>query len=477
MRFHVMTIFPKLIESYMQESIMKRAAEKELISVRAWNIRDFSENRHKKTDDYPYGGGAGMVMTPGPIMNCFRRIREEIGGDAGKKTRVIYLTPKGEKLSSQKAVSLAGEEDLILLCGHYEGVDQRVLDRIVTDEISIGDYVLTGGELAALVLIDAVSRQIGGVLGKAESLSEESFSEGYLEYPHYTRPEVFEGERVPSVLLSGDHKKIADWRRYRSLKLTREKRPDLFRAFPLTEEDRALLEKEESEEGKKKQYSAIFFDLDDTLFDFQKSEREALRRVMEDYGLCCDAQALQLYIEINAVLWKLLEEGGVTQEELKVERFRRFLHQIGEDIPPEEMSERYLAHLSSTTYLMKGAEEILRYAGRKYRLALITNGIASVQRSRIDSSSLGAYFDALIISEEVGAAKPAREIFEAAMEVMQIRDRESVLMVGDSLQSDIAGGVAYGIDTCWFRGDKKKSLDVFGADYQISSLLELKKII
>lgn len=226
MRFHVMTLFPEMINSYMNESIMKRAIEKGIIEFNVYNIRDFSENKHKKVDDYPFGGGAGMVMTPQPIVDTYRHI---IKTNNIENPRVIYLTPKGKVYNQEIAKEMSLEDDVILLCGHYEGIDQRVIDMIVTDEISIGDYVLTGGELPALIIIDSISRLIPGVLGQNESFEDESFENNLLEYPHYTRPREFEGMKVPDVLLSGNHANIEKWRREESIRITRERRPDLLK--------------------------------------------------------------------------------------------------------------------------------------------------------------------------------------------------------------------------------------------------------
>ena len=220
MRFDVLTLFPEMFD-VLDKSIIGRAKEKELINVNLINIRDFSKNKHKKVDDTPYGGGAGMVMMPDVVYDAYKSVKDE-------NSKVIYMTPQGKKLDQQKVEELAKQEHLILLCGHYEGIDQRVLDTIVDEEISIGDYVLTGGELPAMVLIDSVSRYVEGVL-KEGSTKEESFSEGLLEYPQYTRPEVFEGEKVPEVLLSGNHQNIDKWRKEKSLEITKNKRPDLLK--------------------------------------------------------------------------------------------------------------------------------------------------------------------------------------------------------------------------------------------------------
>ena len=218
MKFDVLTLFPEMFHS-LNESIIGRAKEKGLIEINLINIRDFSKDKHKKVDDTPYGGGAGMVMKPDVVYDAYASVKEE-------KAKVIYLTPQGKILNQQKVKELSKENHLILLCGHYEGIDQRVLDEIVDEEISIGDYVLTGGELPAMVLIDSVSRYVKGVLNE-DSTQEESFSNNLLEYPQYTRPEEFRGKKVPEVLISGHHENIKKWREEKSLEVTKKKRPDL----------------------------------------------------------------------------------------------------------------------------------------------------------------------------------------------------------------------------------------------------------
>ncbi|MCI8485947.1 MAG: tRNA (guanosine(37)-N1)-methyltransferase TrmD [Clostridia bacterium] len=220
MKFDVLTLFPQSFEP-IKQSILGRALEKNLISLNLINIRDFSKDKHKKVDDTPYGGGAGMVIKPDVVYDAYKSIED-------KNAKVIYLSPQGNVLNQKKVESLSKEEHLILLCGHYEGIDQRVIDEIVDEEVSIGDYVLTGGEIPAMVLIDSVSRYVEGVITK-ESIEEESFSNNLLEYPHYTRPEVFLDKKVPEVLLSGHHENIRKWREEQSLKNTYQKRPDLLK--------------------------------------------------------------------------------------------------------------------------------------------------------------------------------------------------------------------------------------------------------
>lgn len=220
MKFDILTLFPEMFEN-LKQSIIGRAIEKNIININLINIRDFSKDKHKKVDDTPYGGGAGMVMKPDVVYSAYNSIKE-------KNAKVIYMSPQGKTLNQKKVEELSKEEHLIILCGHYEGIDQRVLDKIVDEEISIGDYVLTGGELPAMVLIDSVSRYVEGVL-KEDSIKEESFSNGLLEYPQYTRPEVFEGEKVPEILLSGHHENINKWRKEKSLEITKKKRPELIK--------------------------------------------------------------------------------------------------------------------------------------------------------------------------------------------------------------------------------------------------------
>lgn len=231
MNFYVMTLFPEMIEAGLSTSILGRAAEKQLITLRAVNIRDFTLNKHKRVDDYPYGGGAGMLMAVEPVVRTYEYVKKEIEKQEGqalsKPPRVIYLTPWGHPFSQRMAADLAKEEHLVFLCGHYEGIDERALDMVATDFVSIGDYVLTGGELPAMVMIDAISRLIPGVLNNGDSAWHESFSDGLLEHPQYTRPEEYAGKRVPEVLLSGHHAKIEEWKKEQALLRTKKYRQDL----------------------------------------------------------------------------------------------------------------------------------------------------------------------------------------------------------------------------------------------------------
>lgn len=237
-QFFVLTLFPEMIQQTLSHSIMGRAQKEEHISVEAINIRDYTLNKQKHVDDYPYGGGAGMVMQAQPIYDAYQNIAEKAKG-----ARVVYMTPQGRPFTQRIAEELSKEENLVFLCGHYEGIDERIIEEIVTDEISLGDFVLTGGELAAITIIDAVSRLVPGVLGKEDSFADESFSDGLLEYPQYTRPPVFHGKEVPEILLSGHHANIAKWRREQSLIRTVKKRPDLLETAELTVKERQFVER------------------------------------------------------------------------------------------------------------------------------------------------------------------------------------------------------------------------------------------
>ncbi len=237
LRINILTIFPEMFESFFSSSILGRAREQGLIDIRLTDIRPYSRSKHHNTDDYPFGGGAGMVMMAQPIMDAMTAVSAEY-----PSARRIYLGPRGKKLSTELARELSREKELVLLCGHYEGVDQRALDACIDEEISIGDYILTGGEPAAMVLTDCVARFIPGVLGSADSPEEESFSDGLLEYPQYTRPREINGMTVPDILLNGDHARISAWRRRESLKATLKHRPDLLEIAPLDSKDRKMLE-------------------------------------------------------------------------------------------------------------------------------------------------------------------------------------------------------------------------------------------
>lgn len=227
--FHILTLFPDMVMQGLHTSILGRAADRGDIAIEAVNIRDFTTDKHGKVDDYTYGGGAGMLMQAQPVFDACQSVIDRIGQD--RRRRVIYVTPQGKPFHQAMAKELSMEEELIFLCGHYEGIDERVLEEIVTDEVSLGDYVLTGGELAAMVMVDAIARLVPGVLHNEESAETESFGDGLLEYPQYSRPEIWHGKRVPEILLSGDHAKVDAWRLEQALLRTKERRPDLYEKY------------------------------------------------------------------------------------------------------------------------------------------------------------------------------------------------------------------------------------------------------
>ena len=237
MRIHILTLFPNMLSGPFSESIIKRAVDRGLVEIVLYNIRDYTWDRHHVVDDYPYGGGQGMVLKPEPIFAAVESIKNE------SEVPVILLTPQGRLFNQMVAEELARYSEMVLICGHYEGVDERVREHLVTDEVSIGDYVLSGGELAAMVIVDAVVRQLPGALGAEEAVREDSHSSGLLEYPQYTRPRVFQGWEVPQVLLSGNHAEIARWRREQSIIRTLRRRPDLLERADLSREERMVLER------------------------------------------------------------------------------------------------------------------------------------------------------------------------------------------------------------------------------------------
>lgn len=233
MNFHILTLFPEMVMQGLNTSIIGRAVEREYISIEAVNIRDYTLDKHGKVDDYTYGGGAGMLMQAQPVYDACMAVQSRIAEKSSHaaKARVIYVTPQGRIFRQEMAKELAAEEDLIFLCGHYEGIDERVLEEVVTDYVSIGDYVLTGGELPAMVMIDAIARLVPGVLHNSDSAVTESFHDGLLEYPQYSRPEVWRDKKVPEILLSGDHAKVDEWRLKQSIERTKKLRPDLYEAY------------------------------------------------------------------------------------------------------------------------------------------------------------------------------------------------------------------------------------------------------
>jgi len=236
-RIDILTLFPEMFDIFNHSIIGKaKEKEKEIISINTWNIREYTKDKHRKVDDYPYGGGAGMVMAAQPVVDCIRKVKEQNSG------KIIFLGPRGKTFDQEMAKEMSMQEELVFLCGHYEGIDERIYKHIDI-EVSLGDFVLTGGEMACIPIVDSILRLVPGVLSSSESFTEESFYSGVLEYPHYTRPAVFEGDAVPEVLISGHHENVRKWRRAQSLAITRERRPDLFEKLELSDEDKKILNK------------------------------------------------------------------------------------------------------------------------------------------------------------------------------------------------------------------------------------------
>ncbi|MGI6188656.1 MAG: tRNA (guanosine(37)-N1)-methyltransferase TrmD [Clostridiales bacterium] len=244
MKIDILTLFPEMFDPMLSTSIIGRAVKNGVLNASVYNIRDFAKNKHKQVDDYPYGGGHGMIMAPQPLFDAIGHVLSNSDADTGK---VILMSPQGKVLNQEMARQLAQESHIVIVCGHYEGIDQRVIDKFVDIEVSIGDYILTGGEIPALVLIDCVARLVPGVLGNPESIQDESFSRGLLEYPQYTRPQEYEGYTVPEVLLSGNHREIERWRLKESLRNTLKKRPDLLKQAALLPHEKELLKEIERE--------------------------------------------------------------------------------------------------------------------------------------------------------------------------------------------------------------------------------------
>jgi len=234
MKIDILTLFPEMFLNFLETSIVGRAVNKNIVQINCINIRDFSKDKHKRVDDYPFGGGPGMVMRPEPVYDAINSVKD-------RDSKVIYLSPKGKTYNQEIAISLSKEKHIILLCGHYEGIDNRIIDNYIDEEISIGDYILTGGEIPAMVVVDSVIRLLPGVLSNQESYIDDSYYNGLLEYPHYTRPKIFNGIEVPEVLLSGNHEKINQWRKYESLKITYERRPDLIEKLHLNNDEKEML--------------------------------------------------------------------------------------------------------------------------------------------------------------------------------------------------------------------------------------------
>ncbi|MBC5659919.1 tRNA (guanosine(37)-N1)-methyltransferase TrmD [Anaerosacchariphilus sp. NSJ-68] len=405
-RYHVLTLFPEMIENGLKTSITGRAIEQQLIGLNAVNIRDFADNKHNKVDDYPYGGGAGMVMQAEPVYRAW----ESVTGKIGRKARTIYVTPQGAVFNQKMAEELAKEEDVIFLCGHYEGVDERVLEEIVTDYVSIGDYVLTGGEFPAMVMIDAVSRLVPGVLNNEDSAEFESFQDGLLEYPQYSRPEIWHEKEVPPVLLSGNHTHIEGWRQELSILRTRERRPDLYDAYLQAEEERIMEGKQ-----KRRRFRGVIFDMDGCLVDSERVYAQCWQRAFDEKGIPLSPEILHGWNglgrnEINGQILQLTGNEALTEE--LGETMRRFVAE-----------ERDNGRIPLRPY----AREILMLVREKgLKLGLASSTVKERAELMLNSHGLLELFDFTTFGSEVAHTKPAPDIYRLALKKAGLKASEAI---------------------------------------------------
>lgn len=483
MNYHILTLFPQMIMDGLNNSILGRAMEKGLISADAVNIRDFSQDKHNHVDDYPYGGGAGMVMQAEPVVSAY----EDLAARLGKRPRVIYMTPQGKVFSQKIAEELAKEEDLVFLCGHYEGIDERALDLIVTDYLSIGDYVLTGGELPAMVMIDCISRLVPGVLNNDESAEFESFHDNLLEYPQYTRPEVFQGIRVPQVLLNGDHKKIDVWRREQSIRRTIKRRPELMEDACLTEAEQKFADSvfREQETLRRSSYQVISLDLFQTLADVNARIPEIWKEILGEHytDRRARAGAEAIVSAYPKVLKKSFSEDRFCDMEEIYRRCAREALRItgfgsGSFSVSEEEMVRVILENHSLAPLYEDTVSALAELGTHFRLVLSSDSsplMAEGVLKRLQEA--GITFEKVFLSDELKAYKngPERRFFSAVCTELGVKPEE-ILHIGDSL-SDISGASKSGIHSCLINRDYRPYKGKTQPDYRINSLRELVTLL
>lgn len=425
MNYHVLTLFPEMILGGLNTSIIGRAITGGFLSLEAVNIRDYAGNKHGKVDDYPYGGGAGMVMQAEPVYRAVRSVQERIG----RKARVIYVTPQGAVFHQDMARDFAKEEDLIFLCGHYEGIDERVLTEVVTDYVSIGDYVLTGGELPAMVMIDAISRMVPGVLSNAESGEFESFHENLLEYPQYSRPEVWREKSVPSVLLCGDHKKVDAWRLERSKERTLERRPDLYEKYAeaQAEWERLHPEKKRRTRKKKRKLSGVIFDMDGCIADTQGFYEESWIQILKEQQIELKPETVRSWAGgstefFDREITKLTGDNELTQK-LRKKREARIWEMADE------------GRFSAKPY----AKELLTYLkSRGVKLIVATCSGRERTEKVLKSCGIYEFFDLLVFGDQVERSKPEPDVYLKAMEEGSL-SRDETLVFEDSVIGATAG--------------------------------------
>lgn len=483
MNYHILTLFPQMIMDGLNNSIIGRAIEKGLISAEAVNIRDFSQDKHNHVDDYPYGGGAGMVMQPGPVVSAY----EDLAARLRRRPRVIYMTPQGKVFSQKIAEDLAKEEDLVFLCGHYEGIDERALDLIVTDYLSIGDYVLTGGELPAMVMIDCISRLVPGVLNNDESAEFESFHDNLLEYPQYTRPEVFQGRQVPQVLLNGDHRKIDAWRREQSIRRTIERRPDLMKDACLTDAEQKFADSVFHEQGtaRRASYQVISLDLFQTLADVNARIPEIWKEILgEQYtDRRARAGAEAIVSAYPKVLKKSFSENGFCDMEEIYRRCAREALRItgfgnGSFSVTEEKMTQVILKNHSLAPLYEDVVSVLRELKKRFRLVLSSDAsplMAEGVLKRLEEA--GITFEKVFLSDELKAWKggPDRRFFSEVCRELKVKPEE-ILHIGDSV-SDISGASKSGLHSCLISRDYRPYKGKAQPDYRINGLSEIAKLL
>ena len=425
-RYHVLTLFPEMIENGLKTSITGRAIEKGTIGLNAINIRDFADNKHNKVDDYPYGGGAGMVMQAEPVYRAW----ESVTGNIGHKARTIYVTPQGTTFNQSMAEELAKEEDVIFLCGHYEGIDERVLEEVVTDYVSIGDYVLTGGEFPAMVMIDAISRLVPGVLNNEVSAEFESFQDGLLEYPQYSRPEVWHDKEVPPVLLSGNHTNIEGWRQELSILRTKERRPDLYETY--REQQKEMQEKNK----RKRRFKGVIFDMDGCLIDSERLYAQCWKMAFNKMGIPISDETLNSW---NGIGGKDLERAieSVTGEARLIPELRA-------------IRDGYMAGAleDGRMPLMPYAKEIVTLAKEKGMTVGVASGtIRERAEKMLRFHGIYEMLDCTAFGNEVQAGKPAPDLYRLAMKRGGLKPSEAIAFE-DSL-SGVKAARAAGLRTVY----------------------------
>ena len=479
MNYHILTLFPEMVMGGLKNSIIGRAMEKGLITAEAVNIRDYSADRHHHVDDYPYGGGAGMVMQPGPVVEAYEALSARIG----KRPRVIYMTPQGRVFTQKIAEELAREEELVFLCGHYEGIDERALELIVTDYLSVGDYVLTGGELPAMVMIDCISRLVPGVLNNDESAEFESFHDNLLEYPQYTRPEDFRGKRVPEVLLKGDHKKIEAWRREQSIRRTMERRPELMEGAVLTKAESAYADglKRGMEKAARASYRVLSFDLFQTLADVNARIPEIWKEILGEHYT--ERRARTGAEAVVSAYGKLLRDSFRKRKFLDMEEmYLRCSEEVlrvtgfgGEKfgVSRERMAEVILKnHGQAPVY--EDVVSVLKKLGERYRLILSSDASPLMAEGVLERlKKEGVTFEQVFLSDELHICKgrPDGAFFDTVVRTLGVRPEE-ILHIGDS-PSDVSGAAAAGVHTCLLSRDYTPYKGKVQPDYRIESLEEV----